>query len=268
MSKRYTAEQREFLKTGYLSQNTLDLTKAFNAEFGTEKSENATASFLFKNGYSCGRTGANRFRRSTNNLLTSEQSDFVKKGYQRLKTPELVIALNEKFGLELKESQIKSYCYNHGIKSGRTGQFLKGQRPWNKETTGLLPPNPNSFKKGHIPASVKPLWSERISKDGYIEIKVPVPDPHRGSKTRYVLKHRWVYEQAHGPIPEGKMVSLKNGDPLNCDPGNLMLISRAEMLKLNQNGYKRSHDDLKPCILTLSKLQVVAGEKLKQLSGK
>ena len=66
--------------------------------------------------------------------------------------------------------------------------------------------------------------------------------------------------QQIGPIPRGKVVSFRDGDPLNFDPDNLILLSRSEMMALNINGYLLSHDDLKPNILALSKLQAKVGQ--------
>ncbi|MDQ7818723.1 MAG: HNH endonuclease signature motif containing protein [Melioribacteraceae bacterium] len=36
------------------------------------------------------------------------------------------------------------------------------------------------------------------------------------------------YEKVYGPIPEGMLVTMKDGDPLNCEPENLLLITRKE----------------------------------------
>ena len=41
-------------------------------------------------------------------------------------------------------------------------------------------------------------------------------------------KHRVVWEQAHGPIPEGYLVKFKDGNRMNCSIDNLYLVSRAD----------------------------------------
>ncbi len=53
------------------------------------------------------------------------------------------------------------------------------------------------IKKGNIPKNVKPLFSERISKDGYIEIKV---FENNHPKSNYVLKHRWEWQNYNSQI--------------------------------------------------------------------
>ena len=45
------------------------------------------------------------------------------------------------------------------------------------------------FAKGNVPPNHRPVGSERISKDGYIEVKVAEPNKWR-------LKQRVVYEEA------------------------------------------------------------------------
>ena len=150
--------------------------------------------------------------------------------------------------------------------SGRTGQFEKGHRPWNTGTKGqgLTTANKGSFKKGHVSPNRKPLGSERIcSKDGYILIKVAEKDPHTGFPTRYKHKHIYAWEQAHGPVPQGMVVAFKDSDKTHCELENLMVISRAELLCLNQKGYKGMPAELKPNVRVLVKLQVKTWAKEK-----
>lgn len=144
-------------------------------------------------------------------------------------------------------------------RSGKTGRFLEGHRPWNHGTKGqeLTGANSKSFKKGNEPPNRKPLWTERVcKKGGVVLMKVPERDPYTGGSTRYKRKHVYIWEQEHGPVPKGMVVAFIDGDKLNCEPENLMLISRAELLALNQHGYKNMPDELKPKVLALAKLRV------------
>jgi hypothetical protein len=78
------------------------------------------------------------------------------------------------------------------------------------------------FKKGSIPTNHRPVGSERISKDGYIEIKIADPN-------KWDLKHRVVF----GKVPKGMLVKFKDGNPLNCDRDNLYLSTRVENMEAN-----------------------------------
>lgn len=252
-NKQYFDEHLDFLREQYKKMKIEDLTEAFNSKFGMNKSEQAIKTVLYKNKIKCGRDYKNRFLKRKN-ILTVEQDDYLRVLYQKMTAVESTKKLNAEFGTNFSESQIIGYIGNNKIKSGRAGCFQKGSAPWNKGSKGLIPPGPSSFKKGHIGPTIKQLYSERMNKDGIIEIKVPVP--RKGFKTSYMPKQRWVYEQHNGTIPAGHVVSFLDGDILNFDPDNLIALSRAELLRLNKNEYRQQPDELKPTVLALSKLQV------------
>ena len=112
-------------------------------------------------------------------------------------------------------------------------RFQKGHIPENKgkrvspETYAKC--QPTMFKKGHTPANHRGVGSERINKDGYIEIKVAEPK-------RWRLKHRIIWEQANGEIPKGYNVQFKNHNPQDCRIENLYLICRADQIA-KENSY-------------------------------
>lgn len=81
------------------------------------------------------------------------------------------------------------------------------------------------FPKGHIPANVKPVGSERIHPDGYIMVKI------RNGK--YVLKHRLIWEMEHGRIPPGHCLKFIDGNPLNCVLSNIRLTTKKAVMEFN-----------------------------------
>lgn len=254
----YTDEQLVFLRNGYLTMNIRDLTRAFNDRFNMAKTETAITSVMKNHKFRCGRAPGERLAKRLR-IYTEEQAQFIRDNYKGKSIAEMTALFNDRFGIGKTKQQIKTFVHNHGIISGQTGHFPKGHRSWNMGTKGqgLTGPNKRSFKKGNVPANRKPLWSERICpKDGFIKMKVPERDPYTGFQTRYRHKHVYIWEQAHGPVPEGKVVVFINGDKIRCELENLMLISRAELLNLNQQGYKDTPDSIKPSVLLLSKLQV------------
>jgi len=193
------------------------------------------------------------------NRYTAEQVEFLRTGYRRMKLHELARAFNTRFGMDKSATSIKAALGNRGITSGRSGCYKKGHKPWNAGTKGigLTGANVTSFKKGNVSANRKPLGSERIcSKDGFILVKIAERDPYTGSSTRYKYKQVYIWEREHGPVPAGMVVAFRDGDRLNIELENLMLISRAELLRLNQCGYKDTPGKLKPSVLALSKLEV------------
>ena len=155
---------------------------------------------------------------------------------------------------------IKALCSRRGWASGRTGRFDKGAIPQNKGKK--MPFNANSartqFQKGQVPPNTKWLGHERVSKDGYIEISVAQTNPYTGFGRRYVLKHRYLWEQANGPLAKDMCLKCIDGNRLNTDPSNWEAIPRAILPRLNGR-YGRAYDDaapeLKPTIMAIARLK-------------
>ncbi len=240
-----------------------ELTAAFNTRFGTDKSEVAIKSALTNHDYTCGRpTGGVT---GTYLIFSREQAAFIEENYTSLSQGELTAAVNETFGTEFTAGQIRSFVHNHGVKSGRTGRYENGHQSWNAGTKGLTHRNRTTFKKGNVPPNRKPVGTERIdSKDGYILVKINETDPYTGFPTRYKLKHIVIWEQAHGPVPKGMAVIFRDGNKMNCVLENLALVTRAELLRLNQMGYAETPEELKPSVFALAKLEVKVFGKNKE----
>lgn len=94
------------------------------------------------------------------------------------------------------------------------------------------------FKKGNTPGNHRPIGSERVNVDGYVEVKVAEPRTWR-------LKHRVVWEEANGPIPAGCNVQFKNGNTQDVRLENLFLISRAEQLRDRNSIHARYPEEIK-----------------------
>ena len=143
-----------------------------------------------------------------------------------------------KFGFDYTHHQIKGAITRNKLNTGRTGRFEKGHATWNKGTKGLTKANVTSFKKGQKSHNYKPVGSERITKDGYCEIKVS--DTGR----RWKSKHLVVYEKHHGKVPRGSVVIFLDGDKRNFDIDNLHLVTRGQLAMLNKNSLIQKDADL------------------------
>ena len=143
-----------------------------------------------------------------------------------------------KFGFDYTHHQIKGAITRNKLNTGRTGRFEKGHATWNKGSKGLTKANVTSFKKGQKPHNYKPLGSERITKDGYCEIKVS--DTGRRWKPKHVL----IYEKHHGKVPKGSAVIFLDGDKRNFDIDNLYLVTRSQLAMLNKNSLIQKDADL------------------------
>lgn len=183
----------------------------------------------------------------------------MRENYPVLGGEKLLKAFNEQFNCKIGMSALKQTLKRKGIKSGRTGYFEKGHKPWNTGTKGLVKPNSGQFKKGSIPRNRKPFGHERPGKDGYIEMKVPEQNPYTGVFGRYKFKHVWLWERENGPRPKDSAIIFKDGNNRNFSLDNLECVTRAELLCLNRHRYKKQPAELKPSVLALSKLEAKAG---------
>jgi hypothetical protein len=174
---------------------------------------------------------------------------------------------------DVSAGHLHSLRKRNGWKTGRTGCFEKGTIPPNKGKrcapgTGGRHPNARrtQFKKGNAPHNTNYLGHERVSKDGYVEISIDETNPYTGYERRYVLKHRWLWEQARGPVPKGMCLKCR-GDRLNCDPSNWQLVPRGLLPRLNGGRHKKriAYDEapheLKPTLMHVAEIEQAIHEK-------
>jgi hypothetical protein len=146
---------------------------------------------------------------------------------------------------------------------GAVHRFTKGHVPANKGKP--MPFNANSaatrFKKGERRGVAvklyKPIGTERLSKDGYLERKIHDGLPLQ-SRWRAVHLVRW--EEINGSVPKGMALKCL-GDKRNTDPSNWELVARALLPRLNGKhgrGYDSAPSELKPTIMAIAKLEHAA----------
>lgn len=250
MKKRtkYTEEHLAYLEYNYKLMNVRNLTKAFNDHFDQRRTEEAIKTKLIKEGIRCGREPKDRLINRIR-LFTEPQKMFIRENYEGRSVAEMTKLFNDYFKENRTENQIRSFVQNNGIASGLKGFFPRGNVPWNKGTKGATGANKKSFKKGIIPPNIKPVGSERSDKDDYILVKV-------GNKRRYKPKHVHIWEKEYGPVPKGYVIAFKDSNKRNFDLENLMLVSKAQMLRLNIRGYAQRSNEIKESLLNLTKLEV------------
>ena len=131
---------------------------------------------------------------------------------------EIVELMSKKFNYSFRKTQIKSAMTKHKIKNGMKNKVPKGFEPWNK---GL------QIGNSHI-HNLKNVGDEYINSDGFVMIKLDNP-------TRWVHKHRYLYEQTFGEIPKDKVLIFLDGNKQNLNLDNLKCITRKQLIKMNQN---------------------------------
>lgn len=166
---------------------------------------------------------------------------------------EIQKAFTEKFGWGISIGQVNAYIGNHHLNTGRTGRFQKGRESSNKGKKGACAAGCEKtwFRKGHTPKNYRPVGSERVNVDGYIEVKVADP-------SKWKLKHRVVWESVNGKIPKDSIIIFRDNDKTNTDIGNLMLIKRATHAVLNHMGFSGYSGELKETAIHIAELMVAA----------
>lgn len=177
---------------------------------------------------------------------------------------EIQKAFIERFGWEITLGQINSYIGNHHLNTGRTGRFEKGQVPQNKgkkmSSDVYEKCKATMFKKGNVPVNHREVGSRRITKDGYVEIKIAEPN-------KWCLLHRHIWQQKFGPVPKGHCLIFKDNNKQHCELENLMLVTRNELKILNREGLSVAEGDYKENAVNLAKM-IDARAKAKKKKGK
>lgn len=147
-----------------------------------------------------------------------------------------------------------------GRTNGRQGigtRFTKGHVPANKglRRPGYAPGRmkETQFKKGQFPFNHDPdfyvLGALRVNADGYIDMRVSFEKGALGWK----VLHRILWEDEHGPVPEGYALTFKDHDKLNVELANIEMISRADLAR--RNSIHNLPPELKGAITALGALK-------------
>lgn len=145
---------------------------------------------------------------------------------------------------------------------GRKFWIKKGSIPKNKglkqteymSAEAIEKSSRTRFKKGNKPNNIRPIGYERTTRDGYIEVKT--------ESGKFELKHRIIWQQANGSIPEGYNVQFKDKNPLNLTIDNLYLITRSQQLKTENSLHAKYPKDIQLAIQAKGVLQ----RKINQLT--
>lgn len=175
---------------------------------------------------------------------------------------EIAEAFNKKFGIARSPANIKGYMGNNKLTNGLKGCFKKGHVPYNKGRKGYCSPGCEKtwFKKGHRPKNYRPVGSERVTRDGYVEIKVSDPN-------KWELKHRVVWEEANGPINKDECLLFRDNNCQNCCIDNLILVKRYEQLRMNQDGLFRFEGEEKDVAVNIARLKSLTRRRQRNKGG-
>lgn len=258
MSKFYTEEMKRYIANNCKGKTILDLQIEFNNKFNTNITYKAMKSYLSGHKLKVGRRNE-KYRK-----YKDEHIEFVKNNVKGITLKELTNKFNKEFNMNVSESAIANIKNKYNLQSGIVGgQFQKGQKSWNKgrkmSPSQYEKSKPTMFKKGNIPANARAIGSERIDKNGYILIKTQ--DGHKNKN--WTRKHRYLYEQEYGKVPKGHKVIFADGNNRNFDLNNLIVVSDAEELIMNQNKLFKQDTELTKTGVIIAKVLDKANKRKK-----
>jgi hypothetical protein len=120
-----------------------------------------------------------------------------------------------------------------GDEVGKSYRFTPGHVPANKGKKGLPSVGrmaETQFKPGAKPHTWKPIGSDRLSKEGYLQVKLYDTGCTRRD---FIPVHHLVWELHRGAIPNGYRVTFRDRDKTRIVIENLELVSIADMMKRN-----------------------------------
>ena len=169
---------------------------------------------------------------------SEEQKEFIEAHYKDYKFKELTRLFNERFSTNKSLSSIKVYCSKHGLKkTDGNGQFQNNHYAWNKGMTKEeylehCTDETREILAHHEPVHIRKyqIGDRVIKKIGnqYIPYVVIALDKNVKFDKRLTPETRYVWERYNGKIPEGNYIMHIDGDVMNNDISNLLMVTEAE----------------------------------------
>lgn len=187
--------------------------------------------------------------------FTQQEDDYIRANYLLIPTTRIskLMGRNESsarqriklLGLSIPKHIIAKFKADSYIKKGATPPN-KGKKQSDYMTAEQIErTKATRFTKGQLPHNTKYDGAERITKDGYVEVRV--------SKGNYKLKHRVEWEKVNPKISPNHILTCKSEDKTNCHPDNWKMITRKEHVINNSDHDNPTDKRIASYIATTSK---------------
>lgn len=249
MKRVYTDEQRKFFEEFVPGHSGVEIVEEFNRRFNAQTSLKKVRAYMKNNGLKNG-LQHHKVPKGESKVFQKEVTDFIIQNNYGKSAIEIMELVNNVFKTDYKINQIKAFRNNHKLISGISGQFTKGHVSANKGRKGYCPPGAEKgwFQKGHVPHNHLKLGTEIIDINGYHKIKIGEPNVWK-------FKHIIIWEKHNGKAPEGYNIIFADGNKDNCDISNLMCITKAENVIMNNQGLRSESVELTKTGLAIAKLK-------------
>lgn len=175
----------------------------------------------------CDRYQIKNGRRSGRYVWTDEEKEYLRSIVAGRSYKEIAQLMREKFDYEFTVLQVKKACHRYKI----------------------LNEIDMTFKSS-------PDGSESIDQKGYIKIKI-------NGKWRF--KHKVIWEEVNGPLPEGSHLLFADGDKTNLDLDNLILVTKRELFTMSRQNLITEDMELTKTGLNVAKLMIQTQKMQKRL---
>ena len=213
-------------------------------------------------------------KKRTRRLWTKDEDDLLRRRYPHESTDSIaadmgrskssIYARVASLGLHKSDSfmaQKRTESVQKLNEMGAKHRFQAGLVPWNAGRRFV--PGGRSietrFKQGQKPHTWRPIGTERLTKEGYLERKVMDTCV---TKNDYKPVHHIVWEEAGREIPPGHVLAFKDGNKRNFALENLELLTRKQLMARN------TIHNYGPEVAQLAQLRGAIKRQINRLEGK
>ena len=184
-------------------------------------------------------------KKRTRRLWTKDEDDLLRRRYPNESTDSIaadmgrstssIYARVASLGLHKSDSYAAQQAERNSsrlVQLGMQHQFQAGLVPWNAGRRFVSGGRSieTRFKPGQKPHTWRPIGTERLTKEGYLERKVRDTCV---TKNDYKPVHHIVWEEAGREIPPGHVLAFKDGNKRNFALENLELLTRKQLMARN-----------------------------------
>ena len=213
-------------------------------------------------------------KKRTRRLWTKDEDDLLRRRYPHESTESIaadmgrstssIYARVASLGLHKSDSYAAQQAERNSarlVHLGMQHQFHAGLVPWNAGRRFVSGGRSieTRFKPGQKPHTWRPIGTERLTKEGYLERKVMDTCV---TKNDYKPVHHIVWEEAGREIPPGHVLAFKDGNKRNFALENLELLTRKQLMARN------TIHNYGPEVAQLAQLRGAIKRQINRLEGK
>lgn len=260
-NKSYSEEVQVFILDNYAGIPVRDLVCLINQRFSTDYRYGQIKAYLSNNKL---KTGTQKgISKGFSYIYPVDVQSFIEENIKGNLINNLTVMVNESFKTEYSIGQIRAYVKSHGLKSGIDAKIKSGHIPANKGKKGYYSPGCEKgwFNSGNTPHNYLPVGTEITDSMGYLKIKTADPNTWK-------FKHKLMYLENHGSIPNDHIIIFLDNDKLNVDITNLKAITKQEHMEMIRSGLRTYDSELTQVGINVAKLKVKTFEKIKNKNTK